>query len=312
MLTMKENTVDRIAFMETFVRVVETGSFSEAARRGGISRAVVSKYMLALEEYLGVRLLQRTTRQLHVTAEGTAYYHRCRQILEDIAEAQQAVTNLHATPRGLLRVNAPMSFGTLYLAPAVAEFLSAYPGIEIDLVLNDRFVDLVEEGFDIALRIGTLKDSSLMARWLAPARLVLCASAAYIHCHGMPNVPEDLLDHRCLLYSLMDTPRVWRFSQGEKEKIVKVTGPLQANNGEALRAAVLTGLGLAILPDFLIEQELHAKTLIPLLPEFNLPQLGVYAVYPSNRHMSVKVRKFIDFLIGRFANMPRVLQTIAG
>ncbi|MBF0174242.1 MAG: LysR family transcriptional regulator [Magnetococcales bacterium] len=295
--------MDRITLMENFVRVVETGSFAEAARKGKISRAAVSKYMVALEEHLAVRLLQRTTRTLHLTTEGEDYYHRCRRILEEIAEAHQAVTHLHATPRGLLRISAPMSFGTIHLAPAVADFLQSHPFIEIELVLNDRLVDLVEEGFDIAMRIGVLQDSSLRARWLAPTRLKACASPAYLQQQGIPEQPEDLARHQCLIYSYSATPNVWRFQQHGPhgtERTVRVRGPLTANNGEVLRAAALTGVGIAILPDFLIDKDLAAQTLVALLPDFALPQPGMYAVYPSSRHLSIKVRRFIDFLVDRF------------
>lgn len=292
--------MDRIALMETFVRVVDSGSFSEAARKGAVSRAAVSKYIFVLEEYLGIRLLNRTTRQLHLTVEGELYYQRCRKILEEITETEQTVTHLHAAPRGLLRVSAPMSFGIRHLSPAIADFLLAFPGVEIDMVLNDRFVDLLEEGFDVAVRIGVLEASTLMARRLASTKLVLCASPAYVARHGEPREPEDLTQHACLSYSYTATPTIWRFSQGGEERVVRVKGPLQANNGGAVRAAVQAGVGMAILPDFLIDEDLRARTLIPLLPEFDLPHPGIYAVYPPTRYMSAKVRKFIDFLVDRF------------
>ncbi|MBF0161095.1 MAG: LysR family transcriptional regulator [Magnetococcales bacterium] len=286
--------------METFVRVVDSGSFSEAARKGAVSRAVVSKYLVVLEEYLGVRLLNRTTRRLHLTAEGEIYYQRCKKILEEITETEQSVTHLHAAPRGLLRVSAPMSFGIQHLSPAIADFLLEFPGIEMDLVLNDRYVDLVEEGFDVAVRIGILEDSTLMARRLATAKLVLCASPAYVARCGMPKEPEELTQHACLSYSYTAVPALWRFFRGGEERVVRTKGPLQVNNGDAMRIAVRAGVGVAVFPDFLVVEDLRANTLIPLLPEFDMPPLGIYAVYPPTRHMSAKVRKFVDCLVDRF------------
>lgn len=293
--------MDRIALMESFVRVVDSGSFSEAARKGAISKAAVSKHLLVLEEYLGIRLLNRTTRQLHLTAEGELYYQRCRKILEEIAETEQTVTHLHGAPRGLLRVSAPMSFGIQHLSPAIADFLLDFPGIELDLVLNDRFVDLVEEGFDVAVRIGVLENSTLMARRLASAKLVLCASPTYVARHGMPKEPEALTQHACLSYSYTATPTLWLFSRKGESRVVRIKGPLQANNGHVVRAAVKRGVGIAILPDFLIEEDLKTHQLIPLLPDFEMPPLGIYAVYPATRYISAKVRTFIDFLVDRFA-----------
>ncbi|MBF0627386.1 MAG: LysR family transcriptional regulator [Magnetococcales bacterium] len=295
--------MDRLAFMETFVRVVESGSFAEAARKGGLSRAAVSKYIEALEEHLGARLINRTTRRLHLTVEGEVYYQRCSRILDEILEAEQTITHLHSEPRGLLRVSAPMSFGSLHLAPLVAEFLLAHPAVEVDLVLNDRFVDLVEEGFDVAVRIGTLGDSTLVARRLAAARLLLCAAPAYLDQRGEPMTPEDLNNHTCLLYSYTASPGVWRFRRDGEEQSVRVTGVLRANNGEALRTAARAGLGLVMLPSFLVAEDLRSGRLKPVLNDYTLlPTLGIHAVCPSNRHLAAKVRRFIDFLVTRFAN----------
>ncbi|MBF0155316.1 MAG: LysR family transcriptional regulator [Magnetococcales bacterium] len=292
--------MDRLACMESFVRVVESGSFAAAARKSGLSRSAVSKYIETLESHLGVRLINRTTRQLHLTTEGELYYPYCRRILEDVDEAEQSVSHLHATPRGLLRVSAPVSFGTRYLAPATADFLLKYPGIELDLVLNDRFVDLIEEGFDLAVRIGTLEDSTLMARRLTTTRLIPCASPTYLAKHGKPTTPADLTRHVCLLYSYTASPNVWRFRHQGEEHSVRITGPLRANNGEALCAAARAGLGVALLPGFLVDEELRLGVLEPLLTDYSLPTIGIHAVCPSNRHLSTKVREFIDFLASRF------------
>ncbi|MBF0340584.1 MAG: LysR family transcriptional regulator [Magnetococcales bacterium] len=296
--------MDRLAFMETFVRVVESGSFAAAARKGGVSRAAVSKYIEALEEHLGARLLNRTTRRLHLTVEGEVYYQRCRHILEEIGEAEEAVTHLHAAPRGVLRVTAPVSFGIRYLAPLTAEFQLAYPDIEMDLLFNDRFVDLVEEGIDVAVRIGTLGDSSLVARRLTTTRMTLCASPGYLAKRGEPRTPEELNGHACLLYSLTSLPGVWRFRRDGEEYSVRVAGVMRANNGEALQAAARAGLGLVVLPNFLIVRDLQLGLLRSVLEDYALPSLGIHAVCPSSRHMSAKVRGFIDFLISRLAGRP--------
>jgi len=295
----------RLAAMQAFVRVAETRSFSEAARRLNLSKSVVSRQISALECDLGVRLFNRTTRALALTEIGSAYYERVSRILADIAETEQSVGHLQAAPRGRLRVNAPMSFGILHLAPALPDFLAAYPEVDVEMAMNDRTIDLLEEGFDLAIRIGRLSDSSLVARRLAPVRIVVCAAPAYLAAHGAPQTPADLKNHDCLLYTNEDSPRDWRFTTPEGAPwAVEVKGRLAANNGDTLRVATLAGQGIARLPSFLVGQDLQAGTLVSLIPDYMQEDLAVHAVYPQARLLSPKVRAFIDFLAARFGPRP--------
>ena len=288
--------MDRLTSMEVFARVVETGSFAKAADAMGLSRGMVSKHVMALEERLGVRLLNRTTRKLNLTEVGSGYYDRCRQIVNEAWEAEQAATQLNAEPRGELRVNAPMTFGTKHLGPALPHFLDRYPDVTVDLTLNDRVIDLIDEGFDLAIRIGQLSDSSLIARRLAPARSVVCASPSYLRTRGIPEHPTQLQAHRCLSYTLVRNPRDWVFNGPDGEVTVRVDGPLRANNGEALVAAGVRGLGILRAPTFIVGDELARGDLVPIMTHWQPPDMGIFAVYPHNRHLSAKVRRFVDFL----------------
>ena len=297
--------MDSISGMITFARVVEANSFSEAARRLGISKSAVSKQIARLEDRLGARLLNRTTRRISPTEVGAAFYERCARIVAEVEEAELAVTRLQAEPRGVLRVNAPMSFGILHLAPAIAVFMKRYPDLEIDLTLNDRFVDLIDEGYDLAIRIGTMADSSLIARKLAPSRLVACAAPAYLRRHGLPATPRDLAEHDCLVYSLATVGDLWKFSDADgKPQPVRVTARLKVNNGDVMRDIAVAGLGLTVLPTFIAAKALEAGTLVPVLTDHRLPETAVSAVYPQNRHLSPKIRVFVDFLAGRFGSEP--------
>ncbi|RUQ68177.1 LysR family transcriptional regulator [Azospirillum doebereinerae] len=296
--------MDRLDDMLAFIKVVDTKSFTAAADRLNLSKSVVSRRIGELENRLGARLLNRTTRKLSLTEVGQAYYERCTRILADLEEAEQAVADLHAAPRGRLRVNAPVSFGVMHLAPAVAEFLERYPSIEIDMDLNDRYVDLVDEGYDLAIRIGRLRDSSLIARRLAPARTVLCASPAYLLAHGTPRTPEDLANHRCLIYTNLPTPDVWPFQVGGETRNVRVSGPLRGNNGDLLREAAIAGIGIVLSPTFLCGDALASGRLLSFLAEHVPSEASVNAVYPQNRHLSPKVRVFVDFLVERFGPRP--------
>jgi DNA-binding transcriptional LysR family regulator len=297
--------MDRFAAMTAFVRVAELRSFSEAARRLGLSKSVISRQIAALEAELRARLFHRTTRSLTLTEAGQGYHDAVVRILADLDEADASVGRLQAAPRGRLRVNAPMSFGVRHLAPALADFLSRHPEVEIDMVMNDRFVDLVDEGFDVAVRIGRLVDSSLVARRLAPLRRVVCASPDYLAARGVPASPDDLAGQCCLCYSNMALSDEWRFIDAERRPWpVEVRGRLHINNGDALRVAALAGLGLAYLPSFIVGADLQAGTLIGVLGE-HIPQDGaVHAVYPHARHLSPKVRAFVDFLAARFGPLP--------
>ena len=297
--------MDRLAAIEAFVKVAETQSFSEAARRLRTSKSAVSRNVGALETELGARLFHRTTRSLTLTEAGQGYFERASRILGDLAEANLAVSQLQAAPRGRLRVNAPMSFGFLHLAPALPDFLALYPEVAVDLIMNDRFVDLVDEGFDVAVRIGALEDSSLIARRLAPIRRVICASPAYLRERGPPLAPEDLKTHDCLCNSNIAAAREWRFVGADGKPLsINVSGRFSANNGDALRIAALGGLGIVSLPSFFVGRDLRAGKLVTVLEDFIPRDIGLHAVYPHSRHLSPKVRAFVDFLADRFGPCP--------
>ncbi|MGD0562497.1 MAG: LysR family transcriptional regulator [Roseiarcus sp.] len=297
--------MDRLAAIEAFVRVAEAQSFSEAARRLRSSKSAVSRNVGALESELGVRLFHRTTRSLTLTEAGRGYFERATRILADLEEANLAVSQLQSAPRGRLRVSAPMSFGFLHLAPALPDFLARYPEVAVDLAMNDRFVDLIDEGFDVAVRIGAMEDSSLIARRLAPIRRVVCASPAYFEARGLPLSPEDLKGHECLFNSNIASSQEWRFTAPDgKSWPVEVKGRLSANNGDALRAAALQGLGIVNLPTFIVGGDLQAGALVTALDEFISQDMAMSAVYPHSRHLSPKVRAFVDFLADCFGPRP--------
>jgi len=301
--------MDRLAALEAFARVAETGSFSAAARALNLSKSLISRQVSALEAELGARLMSRTTRSLTLTEAGRGYYEQVARILAQMEEADLSVSQLQATPRGKLRVNAPMSFSLLRLAPVLPDFLALYP--EIDVAMNDRRVDLMEEGFDLAIRIGRLADSSLVARKLGPMQRMVCASPAYFAERGLPKVPADLRTHDCLCYSNADTVDEWRFSEPDGRPItVEVKGRVRANNGDLLRLAALRGLGLVDLPSFLLGADIEAGTLVPVLQDYIRQDGGVYAVYPHALYLPPKIRVFIDFLAERWggaADWPKVV-----
>ena len=296
--------MDNLTGMAVFARVVDARSFTAAAAALGLSKSAVSKQVARLEDRLGARLLNRTTRRLSLTEVGAAFYERCARILAEVEDAELAVGRLQDAPRGTLRINAPMSFGQLHLAPAVADFLNGHPGLAIDLTLNDRIVDLVEEGYDVAIRISRLADSSLIARRLVPSRRVVCGSPAYFERHGVPRHPADLRRHNCLLYSYLPTAEEWQFIGPDGPAAVRVSGTLRANNGDALEAAMLAGLGVALQPTFIAGRDLQAGRLVAVMPDYVDDSASVYAVYPHSRHLSAKVRAFIDFLAARFCPAP--------
>ncbi|WP_029006982.1 LysR family transcriptional regulator [Azospirillum halopraeferens] len=296
--------MDRLDDMHAFIKVVEARSFTAAADKLGLSKSVVSRRIADLEYRLGARLLNRTTRRLSLTEVGQAFYERCIRILADLEEAERAASDLHATPRGRLKINAPLSFGLLHLAPAIAQFLDAHPAIEIEIDLNDRFVDLIDEGYDVAVRIGRLRDSSLIARRLAPNHRVVCASPAYLEAYGTPATPDDLAGHACLIYTNTPTAEQWQFRHDGETRSVRVSGVLRANNGDMLHAAAVAGRGIAALPTFLCGDSLRAGRLRCLFDDCYFSESGVYAVYPQNRHLSPKVRAFVDFLAARFGPSP--------
>ena len=292
--------MDRLSAMEVFTNVVEFEGFSAAASHLGISRASVSKQVIQLEESLGARLLNRTTRRVSVTEVGEAYYERCKRVLAEVEEADLLVEQLHSEPRGTLKVSAPMSFGVAHLGPAVSDFLSEYRELSISLTLNDRFTDLIEEGFDIAIRIAQSADSSLIARRLSGVRCVMTATPEYLERKGVPTKPQDLSGHQCLSYSYLASGLEWPIFGPNGATSVKVSGPLKANNGEVLLQAARQNLGIAFLPYFLVREDIQAGVLVPVLEQYRLPELSVYAVSPPNRFPSRKVQAFIAFLAERF------------
>ncbi|MCH8037974.1 MAG: LysR family transcriptional regulator [Proteobacteria bacterium] len=297
--------MEDLSAMAVFARVVEMESFSGAARALGLSKSAVSKRVGRLEDRMGLRLLNRTTRRLSLTEAGAAFYQGCRRVVAEAEAAERAVSRLASAPRGRLKVNAPMSFGVRHLAPALPDFMARYPELNVDLTLNDRVVDLVEEGFDLAIRIARLAESSLIARRLAPNRLVLCAAPSYLAAHGAPRAVEDLKDHACLLYSYQTAGDAWRLCGPGGERRLAVTGRLRINNGDALLAAALGGLGVALLPCFICGQDLRAGRLIQVLPAWSGPaDTAIAAVYPASRNLSPKVRVFVDFLTERFSGTP--------
>lgn len=296
--------MDKLASMRAFTKVVSHGSFSAAAREMRLSRSAVSKYIIDLEAELGVQLLNRTTRSASPTDNGRLYYDRCVAILADIDEADVAVAHLQAAPRGTLRVNAPMSFGTLHLGKAIGTFMERYPELQIRLILSDQQIDTVQEGFDVTIRIANIADSSLVARSIVPARRVLCASPAYLERRGTPGHPDDLRDHECLSYDYLGTGTQWKLTGKDGDHWLHVPTKLSTNNAEVLRDAAIAGRGIALLPTFIAGPDLRSGKLQTVLAQYRAPELSVCAIYPPTRHLPVKVRLFIDFLVERFGNTP--------
>ncbi len=296
--------MDRIAGMAAFVALVEAGSFHNAAKQLNLSRALVSKRVAALERDLGAQLVHRTTRRLAVTGPGAEFFDRCRRILGEYEVATAELLQHQLEPKGLLRVNGPMSFGQQHLAPAVIDFMRHHPGIEIQLTLTDRFVDVIEEGYDLVLRIGAPRDSSLVARRLGTVRRVLCASPAYLRSAGIPQRPEELTRHKVLHYGWLATGSRWHLIGPEGEITVDVRGHLCVNNGEALQMAALADLGISLLPTFLIDPALQDGRLVRVLERYEAPPIVLHALWPESRLLPSKVRGFIDFLVQRFAADP--------
>ena len=290
--------------MTVFARVVEEQGFSAAARRLGLSKSAVSKHVAQLEDRVGARLLHRTTRRLGLTDVGAAFYERCARILAEVEEAELAVSQMSSAPRGTLRVSAPVSFGSRYLAAPIAELALLYPELRIEVVLSDRVVDLVDEGYDVAIRIGRLADSSLIAKRLCTMPGFIVAAPRYLAKHGTPLGPGDLQQHNCLLYSLSAAGDVYPLREGDRDIAVKVDGRMRANNGDFLMEAVRQGVGLAFMPAFFCGADLRAGTVVEVLSAYRATPGAISAVYPHNRHLSVKVRVFVDFLVAFFAEVP--------
>jgi DNA-binding transcriptional LysR family regulator len=289
--------MDVLDGMRAFRAVVVSGSFAAAARSLAITTAWVSKRVAQLEDHLGTQLLVRTTRRIALTDAGRIYFDRCAQLLDDLDEAERSVVDLQASPRGRLRITAPMSFGLLRIAPLLPEFHDRHPEVELDVVFNDRYVDLLEEGVDVAVRVGAqLEDSSLVARRIASGDRVLCASAAYLRKHGAPRHPCELAKHACLRYSLHSTPGKWTFEGPDGKTTVDVGGRLQINNSVALGVAAVAGVGILLTPDFVVADDLAKGRLRPILPKFKPSGYVVFAVSPPTRFATPKVRAFVDLL----------------
>jgi len=294
--------MDTLTWMRTYAAVVATGSFTRAADRLGLSKALTSKYVGQLEEHLGVRLLNRTTRKLNLTEVGQAYYQRCRQLIDDLDELESAVRQQQASPQGQLRIAAPTTFGEGYLTRIVAEYLQQQPGVSIELVLADRFVNLVDEGFDLAVRIGSLSDSSLIARRLAPMQIVTCGSPDYLKLHGEPLHPRELTTHNCVLDTNIVNPEQWTFREAGQTIRVNISGRFRVNSAQAVREMLLSGAGIGLCPRYVVEEDLIAGRLQLLLHDYLATEYGIYAVYSHSRHLAAKVRTFVDFLVAWFGN----------
>jgi DNA-binding transcriptional LysR family regulator len=296
--------MDKLTGMAIFARVVEAQSFTAAAAQLGMSRSAVSKAIAGLEDRLGARLLNRTTRRLALTEVGQGFYERCARIVAEAEEADLAVSRLQVAPRGTLRLSAPVSFGNLHLAPALPDFMRRYPELRVEIDLADRTIDLLDEGYDLALRIGALPDSSLIARRLADNHMVLCAAPSYWQRRGRPHEPRDLAGHACITYAYQRNPSEWPFAGPGGPFTVRVDGPLRSNNGDLSLAMALAGLGVVVVPRFLCGSHLADGRLEPVLQDWMPPPTGIHAVYPHGRHLSAKVRAFVDFLVERLGPQP--------
>jgi DNA-binding transcriptional LysR family regulator len=296
--------MDRWAAMRAFVSVVEQGSFVAAAARLGVSTSALSRQVADLEEHLGARLLNRTTRRLSLTEGGQAFFERSVPLLNELDEAEAMVSQSAATPRGTLKLTCSNSLAQQLIAPAIARFAELYPDVNFDLVVADRLIDLVDEGFDLAIRAGKVGSDQLVARRLGGMELLVCAAPAYLATHGTPETPADLGGHSTLTYAYASTPGIWQLSGPGGEQEVRVGGRLHANSGEALIAAAVAGLGIVCEPDFMVASEVADGRLVRLLARYRAMRGDIWAVYPSRRHLSQKVRLFVDHLSLTFASSP--------
>jgi DNA-binding transcriptional LysR family regulator len=294
--------VDRLTALQVFAQVVESGSFAKAAERLGLSTSATSRHVAELEAHLQTRLLNRTTRRVSLTETGRAFYERTVQLLADLKEAEQEAARAAIVPRGVIKLTTSVNFGVRHVAPAIAAFLARHGEVRFDVSLSDRIVDLVEEGFDLAIRIGGPGPHNLVARKLGETRVVPCASPAYLAARGTPQVPEDLVRHNCFTYEYVTPRNLWTFRDPSgRERPVRVSGNLHSNNGDLLAEAAARGVGIVFEPAFIVGPEVRAGRLVPLLQDFAPPPLPIFAVYPSRKHLSAKVRLFVDFLVGHFA-----------
>ena len=294
--------MDRLTEMEAFATVVDQGGFTDAAKKMGISKSAVSKHVSSLEARLGARLLNRTTRRVSPTEIGLAYYDRARRVLNDAGEADALVTSMQSAPSGLLRISVATDFGVNHLSPVLGDFLGEFPDITVNMVLNNRYVELISEGFDMAIRIGELEDSTLRARKLTETSRRMVASPGYLKQYGQPQKIDDLNDHKLLHYSNQSNSAVWKLKapSGEKRQ-VRTAGWLTVNDGQSLLNAAISGLGIAYLPSFLYADALAKGLVVEAIPDLPVDTQGIYAVYPPGRFTQPKVRAFIDFLVHSFA-----------
>ena len=300
--------MDRFENTRVFVSVIEAGGFAAAARRLGLSRAAASKHVLQLEERLGARLLNRTTRRISITTAGRTFYEQCRRILADLEEAERSASELHNEPRGELRVIAPTNFGLAEIGTAMTDLVIAYPHLRINLTLNDRLTDPIEANFDIAISVDLPRGTSsgLIARKLNSSRRIVCAAPDYLARHGTPLVPEDLTGHDALSYSYVTIPDEWHFTGKDGERVVKVSGPIVTSHRHVLRTAAVRGLGIAYGPTDFFRDDIAAGRLVRVLEDYQLPDATIYAVYPASRQLSAKVKVFNDFMARYFAGQPDV------
>jgi len=298
--------MDQFKAIESFVAVAQQGSFVKAAEKLGLSKAMVSRNVGELEAHLGVRLMQRTTRRLALSDAGAAYLQRCTQILAELAEANAAVSATAVQAQGLLKVTAPLTFGIRHLAPLWGEFLRIHPQVELEVHLNDRVVDLVDEGYDMAVRIGQLASSSLIARRIATTRLVLCASPRYLQQAEPIRELEDIARHAVISYTYLATGEQWHFTGPQGVRSIEVRPRLRSNSGDTCRAAALADQGIVFQPSFLVGEDLQAGRLVPILPQYAGPELDISLVYPSRLHLSHKVRAMVAFLADAFAQAGRL------
>ncbi len=286
--------------LNSFLAVVKAGSFVGAADALGLSKAAVSRHVAELEQRLGVRLLHRTTRRLSLTDDGQRFHARAGELVEALQALEAETASRGGEATGLLRINAPVTFGNLHLAPLWPRFTAAHPKVSLDITLNDRVVDLVDEGYDLAVRITPLANSQLVSRRLATTRIVLCASPGYLAAHGTPTQPRELVDHQVLAYSYWTTGDDWRFAGPDGEVAVRVQPRIHTNSGDTCRIAALEHQGIILQPDFLVGPDLQAGTLVELMPDYRSIDLGIHAVYATRKHLPMKTRRLVDFLVEAF------------